>query len=1412
MSKVFSIDSILGKLQNAKTKNPNNTTDIVSLLQQFRSFVSIRWFENFLDYDPISCLAEVWSLLLSLSGHDDTLVRLNSYSALGAIITTVCPIFPKISSSSFSKAVLEIEVSPNVSIAVISCFTYLVHFISPAEVDDFILNTPVLHHFSTDVSQFIKHLPHIIKLMRPLEKQFHQSLLRSLCISFGRQPNHSFVEAVTTLIEMNPNILINDIMEFVKVNSLTQTILAIGPDVLNNDEIYKAVEENKFLGDFLEVGIATLLSESPSLTDFERACSTLALIARNSSEYREKIAEAASKAKIPNHFRKFFYLLPVPIELLYPKEDDPSSLLVTKMKALPDYLKRNLGNEDANKQVIAILEKAPMFCKGDSFCAFCESIGGCFSYVFGVDNEKLAGIMKSALNVESMNWVQKEALVKLFASVDIDMCMRIIPNYHSIVIKTLFEFSLSPQDGLSNEAMKVIVKVITLETISIVVEGVKNSDLFSPDTAYKALKLLNGIIAEFNEANFNDIVSLISETISYHNTILICSEGFLFLSKFRKHKFSGELITSAADWLNAIYKSFAQKDLIMSFQFTQIDAPSFLSTTETDVVANILPSTNNAVPGIINTFDFLVSTDAVNLSHLQMFASQILKLFPKEVIEIGGELFDINTPEFVAFSQAVINIMHWNCSIETAAVCSKFLMNAPRMVIDGSIKAATSFMECNRVVSGDYLSKFYKLIAKYQPELADELLLKAKPRLDDVQKLLFDIKNDDLSYFTDFVVNHPFESLPIEDPDFLEALASIGPVFKGKIDDFSKLTEAHWKYIILNIEQFSGIEDYVNKNRYKISRFIRYAPKQKKVNVVIDENIPKLSSLTPEILTGKYTFNIPLLTNFFQFSTLKINPELLGKILHETIQNISQRGALDLCSFIIAYANKNKIEISEEDALSLLESGNSKVWRGLLRQLGGKISKAAHKKACEILKISESEPLFDKIAQTQECTLYDIAFYLDMRRQFEIALESKGTSNKGIAMITKCVQRFEVDPETLMFIGTYLIDNISGIAEKSKKVQRALRLMTIIFRRLRTIKGVIEKDNAKEFFKKVINTLLFLKVTDNASIHNEMALLVYESMNCIPPSQEIQDYLSAVDQDFNQTTPYAEPSFMLLALTGNSINRSTRTNLMLLAESNQQSEKIRSLRIALFCISKNAQPAAFSIFASFVIPLFRIVEANQRWPVPELTSVIIRKAHANPRFNEIRDTFQKPALITVLAPQEAPCIAAYSSVFGDVLQSLNPPQQVASDYAEKYPRYYPSHPQLMNIYKSYNAWLLRFAESEEDAGNIWLEAVNAHQKVFLASPCLSTARELADVISARFDATEAAFLLVGRFAMMPSSFFWTYLVIVLYLGRQDDEALKTLFDLAKDIASSLPAKERFDALKELSEGNVLKGALIASSC
>ena len=60
--------------------------------------------------------------------------------------------------------------------------------------------------------------------------------------------------------------------------------------------------------------------------------------------------------------------------------------------------------------------------------------------------------------INESNWVQRQSIVRLFDKLDVDICSLIISDYHKKVISILFDFSLSPQDDLSDESIKALSK------------------------------------------------------------------------------------------------------------------------------------------------------------------------------------------------------------------------------------------------------------------------------------------------------------------------------------------------------------------------------------------------------------------------------------------------------------------------------------------------------------------------------------------------------------------------------------------------------------------------------------------------------------------------------------------------------------------------------------------------------------------------------------------------------------------------------------------------------------------------------------------------------------------------------------------------------------------------------------------
>ncbi|EAY17017.1 hypothetical protein TVAG_296960 [Trichomonas vaginalis G3] len=1418
MAKVLS-ESHFSRLVSATKRPIEDINEIVAALQSLRSSISLKWFEQFSDFEPVTSMVEVWRLLFHLSGHSEAIIRLNSYSCLGAIIVTIAPIFPKVISSSFSQAVLEIEVSPNVSIAIISCFTHLIHFIAPIEVNNFILNTPVLHHFGIDVSQYIQHLPHIVKLMGPLEKQFHQALLRSLLISFGRNPNHSFVEVANILISMNPKILIHDTLEFSRSNNLNQIILALGPEILQNPTIYNEVVSNNYLNDFLNMSLSVLETETQNLTDFERASSTLVLIARNSPEHLQKISEKCSKLTIPKHLRKFYVLLPVPKEELLPDEADPSSLACAKLRALKDFVIRN-NNEEGKKFVIDILVETHKKATGDIFCAFCEAFGDPFNILFTISDEnskkQLGNILNSILNMDNLNWVQQDAIVKLFDVLDVNQAATAIDKYVPRAQKHLLECCFSSHESLSANAITVLTNFTTLLTIHQIVADIYKYDMFSIDVAFKILKLLNSLLAEFGISKpLKEIAPTVEEIIMLYEDPKIASEGFLYLARLKHESKSVPVIARAADWMNAIFASFTQREMQMAFDFNHLEIPNYLTLVETDLVANILPTTYEAVPGIINCFEYLINCKLINMQLINLMAYQILHLFPREVAALCMLKLDTSSQEFVNLASAILTIMNWTSSIDSAATCCDFIVQAPKVIVEGAAKNVSAILESGRVKTGDNLFRFYRILSLTDHNLAEDLCSRCKEQLPYGERVIFDLKRGLSNDVNRYISSTPFEDININDADLYTYISGIDAKGILFVDNFEKLSSKHWKYIVKNLEQFKPmIQEYMDKHIYQMNHYIENIDPTKEFSFVPEKG-SKISSLAPRLLNGTFQFNAPLLMNFFRFSFIKIKEDIIGPILYEAIRKIDHPEVADLCGYIIDYCTRYNIIIPETAVLSLLEVKDNILMKYLMRYAGKcPYSDKIRDKAIEILKLDKNPDIFEMIQFGKSVSLVDIAFYLIAQQQFENYIYKHGTSKKSIIKITQTVQRFDVPLDTLTNIAEFVIENIEILGEKPKKLQRSLRLLRIVLSRIVDSKNQEKKEIMDELTAKLEK--LTMITAGDSSMHNEIAGIFSESMKISAPTDKIINFIIESDSGLGAHSPYTADIFTIFCL-GQSLTKASRYTMTLLFESQLRSEQVIAMRICLSMVSKTANNLAFNLFASILQNFLKAISPTPEtesfyWPYPEIVSVIIHRIISHPRFNEVKDSFLKSALSSVIPPPSLAALSSLSAAFGDIILCLSPPQPLAGEYAEKFARYNTSHPNFSSICKPFTAWQLKYARNEEDATNIWLEAVNTNQKAFIARPCLQTAIDLADSVAARFDAEESAFLLVGKLALLDHPFLWTYLCIAMYLRRSTDDAGQSILKLAEDVADAMPSKERFEAIKNLCEEKVMKGALIASNC
>ena len=458
---------------------PPDPSKLVKVIQTFRSKLSLKWLDLILDdEDPVDCLKYVWLVLFKISTHNDATVRVSVYNAIGGLIFAILPFSPHHLMESFSKATQEYKLTTRASICIVSSFLYICHFISPADLEDFVTNTPVIPHFGADVSGYIQYIPKFIRLMTPLDVQFHKVLLRSLLSSFGRKPNHDFVKSVVLLVAFNPEVLIKDLMEFIMSNSLNQTILAIGPQILLNDSIFVLLSDT-YISHFLDASLSVISNTESILSDFEQACGTLSILVNRYEgakldELKEKIRknttldDGKTLKEYPKHFQRLLLQLPTPLDELKIDPKDANSIKCAKINALVNYTRKTDDRNPVLDMLSSLNESIP---EGDVLTALINSLQPLFHLLlhespdldnFRKENQLLSNLIRSILLRKGMTWLQNVSLLNLLSSIGVDLGNRLIPDFEEIVIPLILDFSCSQQIELSSVATSTLKAFVSL--------------------------------------------------------------------------------------------------------------------------------------------------------------------------------------------------------------------------------------------------------------------------------------------------------------------------------------------------------------------------------------------------------------------------------------------------------------------------------------------------------------------------------------------------------------------------------------------------------------------------------------------------------------------------------------------------------------------------------------------------------------------------------------------------------------------------------------------------------------------------------------------------------------------------------------------------------------------------------------
>lgn len=1331
-------------------KSPTPKTDnLIHDLQSFRSHISLRWVDQFYDCDQENCLGYVWLVLFSLANHDEPVVRITSYNVIGALLFSLTPYSPNLMMKSFSNAVIKLKMSSKASIAIIASFLYICNNISPTDLEDFITNTPIMHHFRADTTNFIKYMPRLINLMEKLNLQFQQVLLRSLLTSFGRNPNHDFVSSVTKLVKLNPNLLLSNLMDFVVENKLNQTILYLGPILLTNDEVFDLMDEN-YINEFINVSLNVLKNNKSVLTDFENACGTLSIITKKISgekleDLKNKINENKQEV-YPNNFKRFLVLLPTPFDELLINSNDSNSLKCEKLKSITTYLSNN--NNDVTKQKLLDYYESLLDSQFEVFSTFVNSVADSFNLLLGFNDTKFSFIIKTILDRKCLTWVQESAIINLLTTIGIDRGVKFIPEFESIAINIIFHDSFSPHEELSESANKCIIKFINYDNLPIVLKNLWEIDYFNERIALQYLVLLNILLDVIEPKFFKGIEQLVCEIILFHdNNYFIAGQGFRFLYRCSYINVSELLSNTCLDWIVRLIKSITQNTSKIFSPLNKEQLPYMITTLNTDVVAADINNSITKTYPLFYCYQYYSKLES-NSERLMILAIEISQLFPEWIIPFvkSNNIFQKGNIHFNIFCAIVARILNYESSLDIVSYCCDFLCDAENEIQNKTVDIVRFFINKESITSAKHLYslyKYYSIISNNEEE-KQNILNTIRKRMDLFNLTLFEIKLGiiDESIFSSFVSEIDFSKWPLYDKDFLKYVNSKSEFKTIKIN-FDLLDNDNLKYYYFNQEKFDSSEkdkfnEFYKKNECKVYKYIDHKIKTTNYvfkNINLDLNYP---SILPQLLSNQEKFESDLmLCMFFKFTNYVLD-EKKFMILFDQIKTP------ETYYESIMYSKRIGINIPHDKLSNLTKLDNEKLNGIIFPMLG---------------------------------------FSIDCNQYCNFNIKSKQLIELCKLISSDC---FHFDINLCKFI--------IGLLERIREIESTKKII-LIFRVLNQIIDCFSKKLPQDFIDKIIEVFLSIYSIDLPSLILELSYIFNRISG--KDRQKLEKIYSYYDKLLSKFKIFIQSTPQLKKISKNTISDNLTSNI--------PSIRIRTLKLVYTILSDTS---LWGLFVQILNSLSKSFAENSSCPIfnfifSQISSLII----SHQQFESIKKVFINTILPYIYVDPNSPQFAEYSPYISVIAHTIGYPLPQYVSYVDTILKSNPMHPNTTEYYCDYVRWVLLFEKDPIRKTDVILQGLQTIQKILIQHPTNANSDCLIDILLQNSIDFEHSFFLLGKLAMLPIPITTILIIIQKYIRRCKKEDYENCKEIFESISDSYGSSQKAELIRLILNKNA-KEALV----
>jgi hypothetical protein len=377
--------------------------------------------------DLVSPFRVLWQIFLEAARSPSTTVRLAVPRAVGWFLLKLTPYCPDQMISSFFQGIRHVRPDPFTSPIVIAVYLFLSRTVAPPFLPASFAFENVKHHFLIDSSTFSEHTVTAIDAFGHLGLAWMRELLQHFLANFPSVPSRHIVRALTALISYYPADFLKDVIRAIPDTNpsyltIYASIFATGTFDLSGLDLRPLAERA-----LMAVG-----GDKASSTDIDSGLQVLSAIpgihvAVDGQSFVISVSITDITARVPqsNVFgRASFYLLPLSIDLLKPRDTDKGLLLRTKFVQLSKLAKS--GDFETRSQIRAIFCQTLQKSWNDEVSAALRGLALCVNEL-----DMNVGLLRELLAAPKQSWLHSLDLITLLEGLTIShipesLCLEII--------------------------------------------------------------------------------------------------------------------------------------------------------------------------------------------------------------------------------------------------------------------------------------------------------------------------------------------------------------------------------------------------------------------------------------------------------------------------------------------------------------------------------------------------------------------------------------------------------------------------------------------------------------------------------------------------------------------------------------------------------------------------------------------------------------------------------------------------------------------------------------------------------------------------------------------------------------------------------------------------------------------------